>query len=36
MPRNILVLPLLMSVNAGFVDTAGFLALQGLLSLIHI
>ena len=30
MPRNILVLPLLMSVNAGFVDTAGFLALQGL------
>jgi len=30
MPRNILALPLLMSLNAGFVDTAGFLALQGL------
>lgn len=30
MPRNILVLPLLMSLNAGLVDTAGFLALQGL------
>jgi len=30
MPRQILLLPLLMSFNAGFVDTAGFLALQGL------
>jgi len=30
MPRNILLLPLLMSLNAGLVDTAGFLALQGL------
>ncbi len=30
MPRQILLLPLLMSLNAGFVDTAGFLALQGL------
>lgn len=30
MPRQILLLPVLMSLNAGFVDTAGFLALQGL------
>ncbi|MBW7973832.1 DUF1275 family protein [Bradyrhizobium sp. BR 10289] len=30
MPRQILALPLLMSLNAGLVDTAGFLALQGL------
>ncbi|UFW90585.1 DUF1275 family protein [Bradyrhizobium barranii] len=30
MPRHILLLPILMSLNAGFVDTAGFLALQGL------
>ncbi|TFV38334.1 DUF1275 domain-containing protein [Bradyrhizobium frederickii] len=30
MPRNVLLLSLLMSLNAGFVDTAGFLALQGL------
>lgn len=30
MPHKILLLPLLMSLNAGFVDTAGFLALQGL------
>ncbi|RQH13057.1 YoaK family protein [Bradyrhizobium sp. RP6] len=30
MSRQILALPLLMSLNAGLVDTAGFLALQGL------
>jgi uncharacterized membrane protein YoaK (UPF0700 family) len=30
MSRQILLIPLLLSFNAGFVDTAGFLALQGL------
>ncbi|WLA39274.1 DUF1275 family protein [Bradyrhizobium elkanii] len=30
MSRHMLLLPLLMSLNAGFVDTAGYLALQGL------
>lgn len=30
MSRHILLIPLLLSFNAGFVDTAGFLALQGL------
>src|SRR6202162_1939002 len=29
-PRFRMTLPLLLSLNAGFVDTAGFLALQGL------